>query len=83
MEQEFLSYEEAIANKVVCDWDKRQKCDSFYIEKYNNLAKKVFKVLQYAKKNKEFNDSLKGTMLYEDVLNDIYTFIIDTLEKNN
>lgn len=36
--------------KVVCDWDKRKKCDSLYIKQVNDLKKKIFKVLVVVEK---------------------------------
>lgn len=35
-----------IKMKEVCDWDKRKKCDSLYIEMYNNALKKIEKLEQ-------------------------------------
>ena len=55
----------------VCEWDKRKKCDSLYIEENIKLKKKLRKVLE---KIEECSD--------EKVKNEIKKLLVEYEEKN-
>ena len=39
-----------IKAKEVCNWDKRKKCDSLYVEQNKKLKKKIYKVIDVVEK---------------------------------
>ena len=50
-----------LANELSCEWDKRKKCDSLYIEENNKLKKKIAKAIEYIEQeewNTEFDKKL-------------------------
>lgn len=55
----------AIEPVVICEVEKRRKCDSYYIKLYNELEKKYVKLLSEYMQTKEL------LQLYQEILNDI------------
>lgn len=55
----------AIEPKVICEWEKRKKCDSYYIKLYNELEKKYVKLLT------EYTSTKELLKLYKEIFNDL------------
>lgn len=51
--------------KVICEWTKRQKCDSAYINLYNKLLKK------YTKLQSELEDYKQLLSIYKSIFEDM------------
>ena len=61
-ELKYLGLDEVIlANELSCEWNKRKRCDSLYIEENKKLKKKIAKAIEYIEQeewNTEFDKKL-------------------------